>query len=280
MASQKVAIVTGTSSGVGLDLTLALAAAGWVVHASVREKSKAADLVKLAAEKKVENNVKIFELDVASPNSHEVIEKLVVGVGRVDLLVNNAGFGVSGAVETLTDGDMHKQFETNVFGLVRVTQGVLRTMRAQKTGLVINISSLVGIIAPAFFGIYSASKFALEALTQSLAQEVAPFGVKVVCVEPGFTKSNFPAAVKRTSRQLPGDPYQEAYGQNLAYISKMAASAPEASVVTQTILQVINTNAVQYRYQCTAQDAQLAASILVKPTSMSLPPPPPTGNVQ
>lgn len=186
-----VAIITGTNSGVGLALSVMLAS-NHVVYAGMRSLAKKSDLMAAAAQAKVEANVRPFELDV---NSDESVESALGAVtkeaGRVDILVNNAGYSVFGSVEMVDMAKCKEQFETNFFGVIRCQKAVLPFMRQQRSGKIINISSVGGVWGQPFNDVYCASKFALEGLSESQAAVFRTFGVHVSLVEPGAIKSAF-----------------------------------------------------------------------------------------
>ena len=187
---QKVAVVTGSSSGIGLETCLLLARNGICTYATMRDLNKA-NLIKKMTEKE-EIPLKIIHMKVNEDYSVIVaFEKILDESKRIDFLVNNAGFGLFGALEDLSIEDIKKQFETNFFGSVRTTQQVLPIMRIQKSGIIVNISSLAGYVGFPTQSAYASTKFALEGLCESLAYEVEPYGIKVVLIEPGIIKTKF-----------------------------------------------------------------------------------------
>jgi NAD(P)-dependent dehydrogenase (short-subunit alcohol dehydrogenase family) len=180
----KVALITGASSGIGLVTTVELARAGFAVVASMRDVSRRAkldDALRAAGQ-----NTEVRELDVTR---HDMMPALIDAVmathGRIDVLVNNAGFAMAGFAEDVSVAELREQFETNFFGHVALTKAVLPVMRAQHSGHIIMISSISGRSAPAVLSSYAASKFALEGWSESLRVECAPLGIKVSLVEPG-----------------------------------------------------------------------------------------------
>jgi NAD(P)-dependent dehydrogenase (short-subunit alcohol dehydrogenase family) len=179
-----VCLITGCSSGFGLATALHFARAGETVVAGVRHVNRATELEHWCAREGLA--VDVVTLDVDDEAS---VARAVAGVvdahGRLDVLVNNAGVGLSGAIEESTDADVRQLFETNVFGPLRLLRAVLAVMRHQGGGVVVNISSLSGVVSAPFSGVYSATKFAVEALSEALHYEVKPFGIRVAIVEPG-----------------------------------------------------------------------------------------------
>ena len=185
-----IALITGSSSGIGLETSLYLARRGYTVWATMRNIEKAGELQKIAQSEKLP--VEIASLDVCDESSvKNAVEKILQKSGRIDVLINNAGYGLRGASEEVSLDEWKRQFETNFFGVIRVTQAVLPQMRAQRAGAIVNISSVLGRMAIPFSGPYTASKFALEGLTETLRYELAPWNIKVVLIEPGFIATNF-----------------------------------------------------------------------------------------
>lgn len=173
--------ITGAASGFGHAFAEHALAMGHNVVATARDAGRLADLVALAPDR-----VLATPLDVDAAGAAEAaVEAAVARFGRIDVLVNNAGYGVVGALEETSDADLRALMNTNFFGAMAVTRAALPVLRAQKSGAIVNISSLGGQLSFAGFSAYSASKFALEGASEALAQEVAPFGIKVLIVEPG-----------------------------------------------------------------------------------------------
>src|SRR3954447_6226757 len=184
-------LVTGCSSGIGRAVARTLARSGWTVYASARRPESVGGLV--------EEGCRPLALDVTDEESRvAAVDAVIEGEGAVGVLINNAGYSQSGAVERVSLEDAHRQFETNVFGPARLTQLVLPGMRAQGWGKVVNISSMGGRLTFPGGGYYHASKYALEALSDALRFEVAGFGIDVVLVEPGFIRTSFSDAAAHT----------------------------------------------------------------------------------
>ena len=185
-ASEKVALVTGSSSGIGLLTTVELAKNGFKVVASMRDLGRRERLDQATASAKVSAQIDVRQLDVTNFDAIPAfVESVVRDRGRVDVLVNNAGFAVAGFAEDMKLDEIRQQFETNFFGHVAMTQAVLPTMRRQHSGHVIMVSSIAGLHGSVSVSSYSASKFALEGWSESLRMEVNALGIKVVLVEPG-----------------------------------------------------------------------------------------------
>ena len=188
--NQKVAVVTGSSTGIGYETSLALANNGYFTYATVRDIQKSKEIERIAHEKNIP--LKIIEMNVDNDNSvKDTIEKITSEYGRIDILVNNAGYGLFGALEDLEMNEIKKQFETNVFGIMRVIKNVLPAMRLQRTGIIVNISSISGLAGIPSQSAYAGTKFAVEGLSESLSYELEPFGIKIVLVEPGVINTEF-----------------------------------------------------------------------------------------
>jgi NAD(P)-dependent dehydrogenase (short-subunit alcohol dehydrogenase family) len=185
-ADQKVAIVTGASSGIGLLTSVELARSGFRVIATMRSPSKRTKLDEAAARVGFPDRIDVLRLDVTEFDSHSALVSTVVSkYGRIDVLVNNAGFAMGGFAEDCTLGELREQFETNFFGAVSMTKAVLPVMRQQKAGHIIQVTSIAGRCAHPVLSSYSASKFALEGWSESLRLEMKPLGINVAIIEPG-----------------------------------------------------------------------------------------------
>jgi len=181
MSEKKVWFITGTSSGFGRALAVAVLAKGERVVATARKPEVLQDLIE-----KYPETARAVKLDVKNlVDVKNSVREAVEQFGRIDVLVNNAGYALVGAIEETSDEQIRQQFDTNLFGVLNVTREVLPVLREQKSGHIVNIGSNVGFSALASLGIYSATKFALEGLSEALAAEVAPHGIKTTIVEPG-----------------------------------------------------------------------------------------------
>lgn len=203
----KVILITGASSGFGRDTAETLARAGHKVFASMRDpKSKN----KVSAEALRSKGIHVLELDVTSTRSVEqAIKNLTLQAGRIDVLINNAGIASAGVTEAFTDEQVIALFDVNVIGVHRVTRAVLPTLRSQKDGLIINIGSILGRVTFPFFGVYGASKFAIEALTDSLRYELSQVGIDVALVQP----SAYPTQMYASAIQPDDNARVDEYGE-------------------------------------------------------------------
>lgn len=179
--------VTGTSQGIGLILVKQLLAQGFNVAATARNAEVLKDAVSISSPQFLP-----LQVNLVDENSvKQAIDQTVKQFGSIDYLVNNAGYGLIGGIEESSDAEVRANFDVNVFGLLNVTRAVLPHMRANKFGHVINISSVFGLLAGAGWGIYCSTKFAVEAISEALEQEVKPFGINVTIIEPGYVRTNF-----------------------------------------------------------------------------------------
>jgi NAD(P)-dependent dehydrogenase (short-subunit alcohol dehydrogenase family) len=245
-----VAVVTGSSSGIGLAASLALAKNGYLTYATMRNLAKQ-DSIKSVAEKE-HLPVRTVQLDVTDENSvKNAIQSILSESGRIDLLVNNAGYGMTGAFEDIGMDEIKSLYETNVFGVIRVTQAVLPIMRKQGSGRIINISSGAGRIGYPGGSAYVSSKFALEGLRESMAFEVEQFGIKTVLVEPGFIRTNFAENIATAKKaQDPNSPYSQMMMQmkSSSHRRRMIENAPDADLVASVIVEAATAKEPNLRY--------------------------------
>jgi NAD(P)-dependent dehydrogenase (short-subunit alcohol dehydrogenase family) len=223
-ARPPVVLVTGASSGIGKACAERLFARGCRVYGTSRQAPRALAQVRTSD---LAPMLRMIPLDVTSDASVDAAVGVVVACeGRIDAVVNNAGFGVAGAAELTTIEEAREQFETNFFGTVRVCRAVLPVMRQQGSGRILNVSSIAGRIGIPFQAFYSASKFAIEGFSEALRMEVAPFGVKVVLIEPGDFRTGFTAA-RRLARGASGQPDAAPKGDGLRTDGSAGLAAPK-----------------------------------------------------
>lgn len=181
----KTVLITGCSSGIGKTTVKYFAAKGWNVAATMRFPDKENELKKL-------NNVTLYALDVTDNNTIDsAINAAIADYGKIDVLVNNAGYGAIGIFEKATHEQIQKQFDTNVFGVMNVIRHILPHFRKNRKGIIINITSVGGRLTFPIYSVYHATKWAVEGFSESLQYELRPFGIKVKCVEPGPIKTDF-----------------------------------------------------------------------------------------
>ena len=243
---EKVALVTGSSSGIGLETVLSLARDGYHTFASMRNLEKSVELEHAA--KKENLSIKVIELDVDKEESIiSAIKKIIIDCGRLDVLVNNAGYGQFGCTEDVTIDDFRKQFETNFFSIVRIIQEVAPIMRKQNSGSIINISSVVGRMGLPASPAYISSKFALEGLGECLRYELGQFGIKITMIEPGVIKTNFFNSMKIPESKK--DPKYKTLTENiLAGLKMMAEMGTAPSQVADVIMKAIHDDEMLPRY--------------------------------
>lgn len=184
---KKTWFITGTSQGIGLVLVKQLLAQGFNVVATARN----VDSVKRAVENSSDQFLPLQVNLISEESVKEAVNSAIKQFGSIEYLVNNAGYGLIGGIEESSDIEVRANFDVNVFGLLNVTRAVLPHMRAEKFGHIINLSSVFGLIAGAGWGIYCGTKFAVEGISEALAQEVKPFGINVTIIEPGYVRTNF-----------------------------------------------------------------------------------------
>ena len=251
---EKVAIVTGSSSGIGYETALALARDGFYTFATVRNLKKA-DKISQGA-KKENLNIEIIELDVDDEKSiSAAIEKILAKKQRIDVLVNSAGWGLFGSIEDVSMKDFRAQFETNFFGIISVIQKVAPIMRKQGAGVIVNVSSVAGRIGFPGSPAYISSKFALEGLSESIRYELGQFGVKIIIIEPGVIKTNFFSSMK-IAEPKPDSPYKEITEKVIMGIKMMAELGTPPSEVATTILNAVKEENPRPRY-IVGNDAQM-----------------------
>ena len=236
-------IVTGTSTGIGLATALTLGRAGHKVWATMRNPSRAPELGETAAQEKLP--IKISVMDVDSDSSVKTgIANIQKEAGQIDALVNNAGIERNGSVEELPLSEFRAVMETNYFGAVRCIQAVVPQMRKRKSGCIINVSSVAGHVATSPLAPYTASKFALEALSEALAQEMKMFNVRVAIVEPGIIDTPMARGLEESSDS---SPYP--HKRRLAHLFESALQHPAPpSLVAEKIRYIIESGTWQLRY--------------------------------
>jgi len=243
-SANKVAIVTGSATGIGYETAIHLARNGFYTYATMRNTEKAEDINEIASRKNLP--LSIMQLDVTDVVSIDAaIDAVIKQSGRIDVLVNNAGYGLFGSIEDMSLQELKAQYETNVFGLFRVTQSVLPHMRKQHSGTIINISSLAGRVGLPLSSAYVSTKFALEGLSESMAYELRPFGIKVVVIEPGAIKTRF-----RSERPayVTTSPYLNMTQSTLQVLEGMVSQGIPPKEVAQVVISAINNPEPKLRY--------------------------------
>lgn len=233
----KVILVTGTSSGMGLACASHLHDCGYGVYGSARRDSLS------------NPDFEVLKMDVDSDESvNDCVGRLIEREGKIDVVVNCAGFRITGSVEDTSIEEAKAQFETNFFGVMRVCRAVLPGMRERGAGLIVNISSLGGLISAPFHGVYCASKFAVEGMTEALRMEVARFGIKVVLVEPGDFKTKFTGNRKKTEASQTNAAYKTQFENSLKAMEHAEQRGPEPTAVAKLVKKIIETPNPKLRY--------------------------------
>jgi len=236
-------LVTGASRGIGLATALAFARAGHRVAAGFRNPAQAPELARIAAQENLEVSIEALDVD-SDVSVSRAIERIVQAIGPIDVLVNNAGIERVGAIEDVSMDDFRAVMETNYFGAVRCIKAVVPAMRERRSGCIVNVTSISGRLAGSPMGPYAASKFALEALSECLAQEVKPFNVRVLVVEPGIIDTSMAARISTDSA-----PSCYTSRNRMAAMFRSALQHPTApSLVADSILAIATGDSSQFRH--------------------------------
>jgi NAD(P)-dependent dehydrogenase (short-subunit alcohol dehydrogenase family) len=235
-SDRRVALVTGTSSGIGRACAVLLAERGLRVYgASRRAEANAA--------------FESLRMDVREDQSvHEAIDGVIGREGRLDIVVNNAGTALAGAVEDTSTEEAKEQFEVNLFGVLRVCRAVLPGMRERRSGCIVNIGSIGGVVAIPYQGLYSASKFALEGLSESLRLEVRQFGVNVVLIEPGDHRTSLTANRRWTAGSQSNPAYRDRCERAVARMAADEQGGRDPEAIARLLYRVVNLSRPRLRY--------------------------------
>jgi NAD(P)-dependent dehydrogenase (short-subunit alcohol dehydrogenase family) len=234
----KTVLVTGASSGIGQSSAIYFRQKGWNVAATMRYPEKHGD--------RVTETLICPRLDVTAPATiTSAIAETLDKFGRIDVLVNNAGYGLTGALESLSIEQIRRQYETNVFGLIIVTQSVLPTMRSQRAGTIINVSSIGGRLAFPFCSAYHSTKWAVEGLSEALRFELRPFGIEVKLIEPGGIRTDFG---DRNMETVLKPPYDVMANRMLKMYESRANQLPEPEGVARIIFKAATDRSARLRY--------------------------------
>jgi NAD(P)-dependent dehydrogenase (short-subunit alcohol dehydrogenase family) len=248
----KTIIITGASSGIGRATVLRFQAEGWNVAATMRNPDKESELQKLS-------NVSVFPLDVTNRESiNSAVTGALAKFGGLDVLLNNAGYGLAGPLEAVEPDQLERQFATNVYGLVYTTQACLPHFRAQASGLVLNVSSIGGRLALPFNTLYHGTKFAVEGISESLALELAPHGIRVKIIEPGGVKTDFAGRSLEFMQKAGLNAYEASIQSAMAVFSSpdRASAYSEASDIADVIYSAATDDTNRLRYLA-GKDAEM-----------------------
>ena len=235
----KVVLITGGSSGIGKAVGIYLTKKGYKVYGTTRNKSNYSDF----------KHFDLLELDVTKADTiKHAINNLLRIESRIDVLINNAGIGIAGPVEEIPDNEIATHFETNYFGAIKVMKGVLPQMRKQKSGLIINITSIAAYMGLPYRGIYSASKAALEVTTEAMRMETKAFGIQITNLAPGDFATNI-AGGRFHAPVISGSDYEKGYKQTLDLIDEHVDSGDDPSIIGTVIEKIINNNNPKIHYK-------------------------------
>lgn len=247
---QKVILITGVSSGFGKATAEMLRAKGHIIYGTSRNMLQ-------------NNNINNLVMDVTKPETiKQAVAEIMAKEGRIDVLINNAGMGIGGAIELATEEEIQLQMGTNFRGMANVCREVLPVMRRQRSGKIINISSIGGVMGLPFQGWYSASKFAIEGYSEALAAEVRQFGIRVSLVEPGDFATNFTASRRNSEATMQNEDYRESYARSLAIIEKEENGGLQPSVLAKKICKIVDAKKPRLRYVVANFEQKL--SVLLK----------------
>jgi NAD(P)-dependent dehydrogenase (short-subunit alcohol dehydrogenase family) len=246
--SNKVAVVTGSSTGIGFETALLLARSGFHTYATMRDLKKSKNIAEIANAENLP--LEVLQLDVKDDTSVKgAVGKIIAESSRIDVLVNNAGYGLFSPLEDVTLDQVREQFETNFFGAIRVMREVIPTMRRQRTGTIVNVSSLVGRVGLPLSSAYVATKFALEGLSESIRYELNEFGINIILIEPGVIKTNFLENLKTADTTLKSEsPYSELVDRTTKEFGKMMNSSSSPIIVAEAVLRAITSKDPEFRY--------------------------------
>jgi len=237
MIENKVALITGVSSGIGRETAQLVAERGARVFGTVRDLSRADPIAK----------VELVLMDVTDDKSvKDGAESVLENAGRIDILINNAGYSIAGGLEETSIEEARQLFETNFFGALRVIQAVLPSMRRHGYGRIVNISSMLGVLPGPYRGMYAASKHALEGYTKTLDQEVRMFGIRAALVEPVYTKTKITANEKNVQTAIPA--YAEQRQRVTEIIEKEIANGDDPHAVAEIVYEAVTAKSPRLHY--------------------------------
>ena len=244
----QVALITGCSSGIGYETALMLARNGYHTFATMRNTKKSDSLEEIIRKERLDLNIR--ELDI---NDNKAIENTINCIkreaNRIDVLINNAGYGLVGFFEDLTLDEIRNQFETNFFGVLNITKKIIPIMRLQKSGTIINVSSGAGQVGFPGISAYVSTKFAIEGFSESLMYELLPYGIKVVIIEPGVIKTNFfRNCIVSEHSMKKSSPYSRSLDKFQRNVELMQEHATSPIDVAKVIIQVLGNNEPKQRY--------------------------------
>ena len=252
----KVILITGASTGIGNETAKLFQAKNWRVAATMRSPEKTEDLHKIV-------DIECIRLDVTDTDSIKAaIAETLEKFGRIDAVVNNAGYGLVGAFEAASPEQIEKQFQTNVFGLMNVCREILPYFRERKKGTIVNVASVGGRMTFPFYSIYHASKWAVEGFSESLQYEVEPFNIRVKIIEPGPIKTDFYASSQDVTKKDGLTAYDHFLDKALPNMQKAGSDAPDGRIVAETIYEAVTDGSKKMRYGVNTKGILAARKIL------------------
>lgn len=254
--ASQIALVTGSSTGIGFETSLALARNGFHTYATMRNLDKSGKIMEIASNENLPLDV--LHLDVTDDKSiKEAIGQVYDKNKRIDVLINNAGYALAGPLEETSTEEIKTQFETNFFGAIKTMQSVIPIMRNQKNGKIVNITSMGGRIAIPLDPIYHGTKFALEGLSECIRYELGSFNIKIILIEPGAVGSNFWNNIRMANKSENSlSPYQNVIDTVSETFSKMSENVISPSEVAAIIIKAVTTNTPEFRY-VVGEDAKM-----------------------
>jgi short-subunit dehydrogenase len=256
----KVVLITGASTGIGKETARLFQTKDWKVAATMRSPEKAEDLQRIA-------DIECFRLDVTDVDSiKQAIKETLDKFGRIDAVVNNAGYGLVGAFEAASPEQIERQFQTNVFGVMNVCRDILPYFREQKRGTIVNVASMGGRITFPLYSLYHATKWAVEGFSESLQYEVEQFGIRIKIIEPGPIKTDFYDRSMDLTKKEGLSAYDHFIGRALPNLQKAGENAPDGKVVAEVIYEAVTDGSNKMRYA--ANSAGILAARKFLPDSL------------
>jgi NAD(P)-dependent dehydrogenase (short-subunit alcohol dehydrogenase family) len=253
---EKVVLITGASSGIGRETAKLFQAKNWKVAATMRSPENDEELGKIV-------DLSVMRMDVTDVDSiRSAVKETLNGFGRIDAVVNNAGYGLLGPFEAASIEQIDRQFQTNLFGMMNVCRGIIPYFREQKRGTIVNISSLGGRAALPFSSVYSATKFAVEGFSESLYYELEPFNIRVRIIEPGPIKTDFYGRSGDLAKREGLTVYDHRVEKFMAFMNESGATAPDGRVVAQAIYDAATDDSKKLRYRVNTKGLLVMQSVL------------------
>ncbi|MEP6900970.1 MAG: SDR family oxidoreductase [Actinomycetota bacterium] len=252
----KVILITGASSGIGMETAKLFQTKNWRVAATMRTPEKAEDLQRVA-------DIETFRLDVTDIDSiKKAIAEVLEKFGRIDAVVNNAGYAVVGAFESASAEQIERQYQTNVFGVMNVCREILPVFREQKRGIIVNVASVGGRMTFPLYSLYNSTKWAVEGFSESLQYEVEQFNIRIKIIEPGPIKTDFYDRSQDLTRKEGLTAYDYFIDKALPNMMKAGETAPDGSIVAETIYEAVTDDSKKLRYGVNTKGILTARKLL------------------